>query len=122
LRPGHQDPRALLPRPRIFYGDYGYYLDRLAREAEERSRAPAPHQPGRKAAKQTPAAGSESPKGSFSARTTGSGEKAAGGIRRLEREEAEILGRMEKLEAEKEALEAELGGRKSTRTESGARP
>jgi ATP-binding cassette subfamily F protein 3 len=109
--PGAQEPAAA----RLFYGDYAYYLDRLQREGpeavgtitesaperaapppvkEEREREAAPlpktilikGQERREAEKQRQAL-----------------------IRRLERQEAEILQALEALEAEKAALEEEMG-------------
>ncbi len=94
-------------RPRIFYGDYGYYLDRLGREAagEVAPGGAAGQGPEARAER-----GAESAKGAPSAADYREAEKKRlAAERRLEREEAEILGRMEKLEAEKAALEAELG-------------
>ncbi len=95
--------------PRLFYGDYGYYLDRLAREkagetaaVPEAARAAAPDAG-------VPPAGAESGQPTLSAAEKREADKKRqAAVRRLEREESEILARMEKLEAEKTALEAEI--------------
>jgi ATP-binding cassette subfamily F protein 3 len=92
--------------PRLFYGDYGYYLERLARDQAEADAAGGAT-PARKVPEAPKSAADGS--GTMSAadyRETEKKRQAA--ARRLEREETEILARMEKLEAEKAALEAEL--------------
>jgi ATP-binding cassette subfamily F protein 3 len=147
---GKKDARSGPPirpqsRARLFYGNYGYYLDRLERENAENGKAaqggdalppatdPAPHQTGilpGQAPQTTPAPGP--PPGSLqpgfkrslqpgfkrslqpvilikaSERREAEKQRQAA-IRRLERQEAEILAALESLEAEKARLEAELG-------------
>ncbi|MDR3167114.1 MAG: ABC transporter ATP-binding protein, partial [Treponema sp.] len=112
--------------PRLFYGNYGYYLDRLEREARAEMPVEGPP-PGDAAGNQAGSRRETQPP------TPGESREAAGGnprvilikaptaaeqreaakqrqarLRRLEREEAEILRRLEELEAEKAGLEAEL--------------
>ncbi|MDR1898618.1 MAG: ABC-F family ATP-binding cassette domain-containing protein [Treponema sp.] len=82
---------------RFFYGNYGYYLDRLAAETAEAAGEPAEGPAPRR-----------------------NGETAKGGayraeekrrqalIRRLERQEAELLSALDALEQEKRDLEADL--------------
>jgi ATP-binding cassette subfamily F protein 3 len=109
---------------RFFFGNYGYYLERLERESAEESRGETP--PGF-----SPFA--VSPEGSLPADdknapdsgTGGSGTSEVGAsgagdsarqlakqrqalVRRLERQEAGILSSLEQLEAEKARLEGEL--------------
>ena len=76
---------------RLFYGNYAYYLDRIARESL-----------GEIVKEQPPTA-------DMACRVSRAEEKQRQAqIRRLERQEAEILKRMEELEAEKARLENEL--------------
>ncbi|MDR3147118.1 MAG: ATP-binding cassette domain-containing protein [Treponema sp.] len=119
-------------RARLFYGNYGYYLDRLEREAAEQDHtagdtATAPPRPATGDPPQTgtpPAPGDVPEPGSngspdrprglepvilikASQRREAEKQRQAT-IRRLERQEAEILAALEALEAEKARLEAEL--------------
>jgi ATP-binding cassette subfamily F protein 3 len=81
---------------RLFYGGYGYYLDRVEQEnGPPESGAPPPASPNRRP------------------RPNGNGPDTPDRlrrnlIRRLEREEAGILDALDALEAEKTALETEL--------------
>jgi len=87
--------------PRIFYGNYAYYLERV--QAENGSAGvPAENSLRRKG----PAVDSGLPGTAAASRETGKKKQTL--IRRLEREEAELLGRMDALEAEKTALEAKF--------------
>ncbi|MDR3334305.1 MAG: ATP-binding cassette domain-containing protein [Treponema sp.] len=87
-------------RPRLFYGNYAYYLDRLEREAA-----------GSAAFGEKPA---PLPKPGVEERKTGSAERREAEkqrqthIRRLERQEGEILKALEYLETEKARVEGEL--------------
>ncbi|MDR1306764.1 MAG: ABC-F family ATP-binding cassette domain-containing protein [Treponema sp.] len=81
---------------RLFYGGYGYYLERLEREAAE----------GLKPAVQTPVKAPEEIPGSAGSREEAKRRRTL--LRRLERQEADILRRLEELEAEKSRLEREL--------------
>ncbi|MDR0589011.1 MAG: ATP-binding cassette domain-containing protein [Spirochaetaceae bacterium] len=114
--------------PRLFYGDYGYYLDRLAREArgeipETRviPEGPAGNHAGLPGPREVPAAGEpeEAPgakgnprailiKSASAAEQREEAKRRQARLRRLEREEAEILRHLEAREAEKARLEAEL--------------
>jgi ATP-binding cassette subfamily F protein 3 len=107
---------------RLFYGNYGYYLDRLAREAAETrqdvegrrnpSGPPAPSRPaplGRarpRNAPPVPAAPEMPPKTAKEQREAEKQKQTV--LRRIRREEADILEALEALEAEKTALETEL--------------
>ena len=82
---------------RIFYGDYGYYLERLAREASGETESPFA----------APAAAIARIASASSDYREGEKKRQAA-ARRLEREEAELLALMEKLEREKADLEADL--------------
>lgn len=99
--------------PRIFYGDYGYYLDRMAREEAgevDGSPTPAPRGAAEAGVATGTGAGQTGARGAVSAADYREADKRRqAASRRLEREETDILGRMERLEAEKTALEAELG-------------
>jgi ATP-binding cassette subfamily F protein 3 len=111
------------PVPRLFYGNYGYYLDRLEREAEGGSftghlsalppSGPAPtsgpktggsHGPTKKA----PLASSKGPPDPPGTGAWEAAKQRQALIRRRERQEAEILRQVEALEGEKARLEAEL--------------
>jgi ATP-binding cassette subfamily F protein 3 len=132
-----QTPFSPGPAHRLFYGDYAYYLDRSEREAAEGGTAGISggggNSPVGKPARRRddePELPAESP-----GETLELGERAPGGtlprtilikaaqsaaerreaekrkqalIRRLTRQEAEILGELEALEAEKTNLEGEL--------------
>ncbi|MDR2631595.1 MAG: ABC-F family ATP-binding cassette domain-containing protein, partial [Spirochaetaceae bacterium] len=116
--------------PRLFYGNYGYYLDRLEREAAQAVLAPSPvaidapspvqekglwspsgEKEGREAA--TGTAAGELPRAILIKAPSAAEQREAAKqrqtrIRRLEREEAEILKALAHLEAEKARLEGEL--------------
>ncbi|MDR2517275.1 MAG: ABC-F family ATP-binding cassette domain-containing protein [Spirochaetaceae bacterium] len=120
-------PVSGFARHRLFYGDYGYYLDRIAREGME-APPPARVEPAavpdageKPAAEAAPArqlpktilvkAGSPSLAGGPGISASEQREAAKRrqtAIRRLAKEEQEILAALEKLEAEKTALETEL--------------
>jgi ATP-binding cassette subfamily F protein 3 len=108
---------------RLFYGNYAYYLDRLAREAEAPKAPPVPAAPevlpktAAPAAPVSPASGPNPPvilikAGQERPMTAGERREAEkqkqARIRRLRRQEAEILKTLETLEAEKARLETEL--------------
>jgi ATP-binding cassette subfamily F protein 3 len=113
-------------RARLFYGNYAYYLDRIARERGEVS---PPLQPprasGSAASSAPPSAGGTVPAAppatpphksapAHSAPPLTAAEQRERdkqrqtAIRRLERQEREILAALEALETEKSQLEAEL--------------
>jgi ATP-binding cassette subfamily F protein 3 len=97
---------------RLFYGDYGYYLERLEREAGGTEDAPFGRagpvaSPAASVPPVTSAADSAENGLSGAERRTLSKQRQAA-IRRLERLEKEILATLETLEAEKAALETEL--------------
>lgn len=96
--------------PRLFYGSYAYYLERIAAEAAGAVSAAAADGAGdARGTAGRDACGAQGAGGAPSAaeyRETEKKRQAA--VRRLEREEAEILSRMEALEAEKTALETEI--------------
>jgi ATP-binding cassette subfamily F protein 3 len=101
---------------RLFYGGYGYYLERLEREAAETETAPF-EEAGPAASFGDAAGASSKPapaKASAADNSLSDAERRALSkrrqtlIRRLERREGEILAEMEALEAEKAALETEL--------------
>jgi ATP-binding cassette subfamily F protein 3 len=107
-------------RPRLFYGNYAYYLERIASEAG----TSAAESPGRAAntVSQGPAASiapsqataASSGNGSAAGQTLSAADyreaekKRQAQIRRLERQEAELLARLEEAESEKTRLESEL--------------
>ncbi|MDR2069007.1 MAG: ATP-binding cassette domain-containing protein [Spirochaetaceae bacterium] len=111
LSPGGSGP------PRLFYGNYAYYLDRLAREARGEipgaglpPEHPAGIQAGPSGVRET--AGGN-PRGILIKAPTAAEQREAAKqrqtrLRRLEREEAEILKQLAELDAEKARLEAEL--------------
>ncbi|MDR3172436.1 MAG: ABC-F family ATP-binding cassette domain-containing protein [Treponema sp.] len=97
-------------RPRLFYGNYAYYQDRLEREAAAASSTGA-------AFGERPAPGTlPKPKFETPERKAASGaaerreteKQRQTHIRRLERQEAEILKALEDLETEKARMEGEL--------------
>ncbi|MDR3161182.1 MAG: ABC-F family ATP-binding cassette domain-containing protein [Spirochaetaceae bacterium] len=97
------------PVPRLFYGNYGYYLDRLAADPA------GPASLARPASLAGPVslAGPLKPDPAMQPAAAAAAQRQAAKQRqarrrRLEREEAEILRQLEALEAEKDALEAEL--------------
>ncbi|MDR2029008.1 MAG: ATP-binding cassette domain-containing protein [Treponema sp.] len=109
--PGAAEPAA----SRLFYGDYAYYLDRIEREGPEApgtapvtAAAPAAAPPVKE---EPPPERSPLPKIILiKGQERREAEKQRQAlIRRLERQEAEILRSLETLEAEKAALEAEIG-------------
>jgi ATP-binding cassette subfamily F protein 3 len=79
---------------RLFYGNYAYYLDRLEREGS----ASGPSYPAPQSPQPRQNRGSPDPSSRLKQNL----------IRKLEREEAEILKALEALEAEKAALETKL--------------
>jgi ATP-binding cassette subfamily F protein 3 len=105
---------------RLFFGNYSYYLERLEREAVEESgpeRNPEPANGSLRPEAINPTAGH------FPAAAQGATTPVFGGtgdsarqltkqrqalLRRLERQEADIVSVLEKLEAEKACLEGEL--------------
>jgi ATP-binding cassette subfamily F protein 3 len=93
--------------PRLFYGNYGYYLDR--REREARGEMPADSPSGGTAgipdAAGVPGAGVKAP---TAAEQREAAKQRQARLRRREREEAELLRRVAELEAEKAGLEAYL--------------
>ncbi|MDR1105108.1 MAG: ATP-binding cassette domain-containing protein [Treponema sp.] len=93
------------PVPRLFYGNYSYYLERLEREARADSPDAAPSPP-----RAEPAGGRRAPEpGPLSGQDRREREKQRQALlRRLQRQEGEILAALEALEAEKAGLEAEL--------------
>jgi ATP-binding cassette subfamily F protein 3 len=102
------------PLPRLFYGNYAYYLERLDREANQTdpeggsrretsspsSGYPSGGPPPRNAPPLSPAPPGESPREAQKRRQAL--------IRKLEKQEAEVLETLEGLEKEKAFLEAEL--------------
>jgi ATP-binding cassette subfamily F protein 3 len=108
---------------RLFYGNYAYYLDRLAREAGEtqkggslppRSKAggfsatPLSGAPPRNAPPAPAAAAPEAAPPQAAGERREAEKQKQTLLRRIRREEAGILQTLEALEAEKAALEAEL--------------
>jgi ATP-binding cassette, subfamily F, member 3 len=87
------------PRARLFYGNYAYYLDRIAVETE--GAVPKP------AAKTARADKTAEPQLTSADRRAADKQRQAI-VRRLERQEAELLKTLEELEKTKAALEAEL--------------
>jgi ATP-binding cassette subfamily F protein 3 len=111
LRP--PDNAARPSTAQFFFGNYGYYLERLERESAEESLGERnPGSPARAAAppgfpaddKNAPGSGSGG--AGDSARQLTKQRQAL--VRRLERQEAGILSSLEQLEAEKARLEGEL--------------
>ncbi|MDR2798245.1 MAG: ATP-binding cassette domain-containing protein [Treponema sp.] len=95
---------------RLFYGNYGYYLDRLEREAREESDA-SPQVPQ---SLQVTTPESRCSEGLSAALPRAADRREADKqrqtlIRRLERQEGEILKALEELEGEKARLEGVLG-------------
>jgi ATP-binding cassette subfamily F protein 3 len=128
--PEEEGPQS---RARLFYGNYAYYLDRIG---EERAAGTAALPPAAKVAPGAPEGREASGAGTGSNPAAGSGPAAGSNpkagfnppvilikaadrreavkqrqtlIRRLERQEAEILRALEELEAGKAGLEAQLG-------------
>jgi len=89
------------PRARLFYGNYAYYLDRMAAETE----AAAP-KTAEKPARTEKTSCAEPYLTSADRRAADKQRQAV--VRRLERQEAELLKTLEELEKTKAALEAEL--------------
>jgi ATP-binding cassette subfamily F protein 3 len=100
--PGLSGPPG--PAHRLFYGDYAYYLDRSEREAAEGTAgiAGGGNSPLGKPARRR----DDEPEVPAERREAEKRKQAL--IRRLTRQEAEILGELEALEAEKTKLEGEL--------------
>jgi ATP-binding cassette subfamily F protein 3 len=93
---------------RLFYGDYGYYLDRLQRDAADAKGADR-SDAGPGGATPSPAPEGSGAAGASSAAGYREEEKKRQALRRrLEREEADLLAKIEAAEAEKAALEAEI--------------
>jgi len=102
--------------PRLFYGDYEYYLDRIEREragvtevsasigADARAKAQASIDKAGPEAASKPDSGTAS----SAAEYREAEKKRQGAIRRLEREESDVLNRIETLEAEQGELESRL--------------
>jgi len=94
---------------RLFYGGYAYYLERVEEEANS-----APSQRVDQLQSGTKPAFREKSGAAVSAKPLSAGEQRELSkqrdalVRRLQREEGEILAALEKLEAEKAALETEL--------------
>jgi ATP-binding cassette subfamily F protein 3 len=98
--------------PRLFYGNYGYYLDRLEREAPGKAPGrPADMPAGTPADGSAPAARitreAAEPKSGPSCREAEKRRQTL--VRRLRRREEEILKTLESLEADRAAAETELG-------------
>ncbi len=94
---------------RLFYGDYGYYLDRLQRDAADAKGAERSDAgPGGAAPSSTPESSGPAGAAPTAAGYREEEKKRQAQRRRLEREEADLLERMEAAEAEKAALEAEI--------------
>jgi ATP-binding cassette subfamily F protein 3 len=100
---------------RLFYGDYGYYLDRIARESinsitVENSITTTPAEPRPSETTPEPVIRNSLPSSILikAAERRELSKQRQTLIRRLEREEGEILKALEKLEAEKATQEAEL--------------
>ncbi|MDR2101470.1 MAG: ABC-F family ATP-binding cassette domain-containing protein [Treponema sp.] len=131
--PGAPGPDPAGPVHRLFYGNYAYYLDRIGREAAEAGNGGAAEKPeGKKRTGDSPVPPAADPgelpaipgtapsgtpprailikaEGRQSAAERREAEKQKQAlIRRLTRQEEEILRELEKLEAEKTALEGEL--------------
>ena len=95
---------------RLFYGGYGYYLERLERETAPLEMS---GQPDAGSATETPPkakeSGADNPDAGLSDACRRSlNKQRQASIRRLERREGEILTALEALETEKAALETEL--------------
>jgi ATP-binding cassette subfamily F protein 3 len=89
------------PRARLFYGNYAYYLDRIASETE--SALPKTEAKTARAEKTSLA----EPQLTYADRRAADKQRQAA-VRRLERQEAELLKMLEELEKTKAALEVEL--------------
>ena len=93
------------PRAKLFYGNYAYYLEKTAGGGEQELRTAVP-------AAQEGAAGrrvqesARVPESAAEHRAQSKQRQAA--IRRLERQESELLAAVERLEAEKARLESDL--------------
>jgi len=118
---GEAEPKR---RHRLFYGNYAYYLDRITREeaGEINANDNLEMKPPKSQAIAAPVidvtieplpkvilikAGDEKPLSAAERREQEKQKQAL--VRRLERQEAETLSAMEKLETEKKRLEEELG-------------
>jgi ATP-binding cassette subfamily F protein 3 len=89
------------PRARLFYGNYAYYLDRITAETES-----AVPKTAAKTALAEKAFSAEPQLTSADRRAADKQRQAA--VRRMERQEAELLKTLEELEKTKASLEAEL--------------
>ncbi len=83
---------------RLFYGNYAYYLNRINNEETEKAAVKTP--------RAEKAASGDTQLTSADKRTADKQRQAA--VRRLERQEAELLKTLEELEKTKSALETEL--------------
>ncbi len=92
-------------RPRLFYGNYAYYLERLAAEAAGKTEAPAAGQNSRSLSRASDGLGS-SQNANLMYREAEKRRQTQ--IRRLERQEADLLAGLEQAETEKARLEADL--------------
>jgi len=125
LSPSHGLPRGgegRRPRARLFYGNYAYYLEKTGSETgyDKPDKQNAAGATGKTAAADTGTAANAHAVGASTAGAVeGPDVKSAAEqrtrnkqrqtvIRRLERQEAELLNAVEKLEAEKAGLEREL--------------
>lgn len=98
-------------RPRLYYGNYGYYLERLASESERSSNSGTVSGVSNAGQSRifTAVTDALAPGSSLSAADYREAEKKRQAqIRRLERQEAELLAQLEKLELEKTRLETSL--------------
>jgi len=91
------------PRARLFYGNYAYYLERMSEETNDAVPKTAP-----KTARAEKAAVGEPQLQLTSAEKRAADKQRQAVVRRLERQEAELLKTLEELEKTKTALEAEL--------------
>ena len=103
VAPNAGDPTAIRHH-RLFYGNYAYYLERVAQEAAEGGNTSTESLP-----KAIPVRADEPEAPALSASERREQEKQKQAfVKRLERRETEILKSMEELEAEKARLETEL--------------
>jgi ATP-binding cassette subfamily F protein 3 len=89
---------------RLFYGNYGYYLERIEREENGSDIVDVTGSIAAGVSSNNEAAGSGP-----AAEPRGAAKQKQALVRRLERQEGEIFAELEALEAEKAALEADLG-------------
>ncbi len=91
-------------RARLFYGNYGYYLDRINSEAAGTDGIPLKNRTAETAPEKRAGTGANS--NANEKRILDKQRQSV--IRKLQRQESEILAAIEQLEAEKKRLEAEL--------------